>query len=160
MLSYMFSFHICLAFICLAFIYILLVEILNKKNDFEFEWIKTRIEHQWALLFNTGHPTESLKKNRSWFSLMSPQGGSRPIGEQFGKFWVGELNFWLGEIDELANVISNSANPNINFVNFILTWRTPKLFHFKNGLTPMGENVSLGDVNKICLDDYAHTVIW
>ena len=27
-------------------------------------------------------------------------------------------------------------------------------------LTPMYKNVSLGDVNKICFDDYAHTVHW
>ena len=60
-------------------------------------------------------------------------GGYRPLGEQLGEFWVGELNFWLGELDELANVISNLANAYINFANFILTWRTQTLFHFKNG---------------------------
>ena len=59
--------------------------------------------------------------------------GYRPLGEQLGEFWVGELNFWLGELDELANVISNLANAYINFANFILTWRTQTLFHFKNG---------------------------
>jgi len=57
-------------------------------------------------------------------------GGSGPLGEQFGKFLVGELNFWLGEPDELANVISNLANAYINFAKFIWIWRTPKLFHF------------------------------
>ena len=59
--------------------------------------------------------------------------GYRPLGEQLGEFWVGELNFWLDELDELANVISNLANAYINFANFILTWRTQTLFHFKNG---------------------------
>ena len=42
-----------------------------------------------------------------------------PLGEQFGEFWVGELNFLLGEPDELANVISNLANAYINFAKFI-----------------------------------------
>jgi len=31
-------------------------------------------------------------------------------------------------------------------------------YHGSDTLTPMYTNVSLGDVNKICFDDYAHTV--
>ena len=40
-------------------------------------------------------------------------------------------NFELSE----ANVILNLANANITLAFFILTWRTPKLFYFKNGST-------------------------
>jgi len=35
----------------------------------------------------------------------------------------------------LVNGILNLANAHINLANSILTWRTPKLFHFKNGVT-------------------------
>ena len=69
----------------------------------------------------------------TWDCDMLKNNGYRPLGEQLGEFWVGELNFWLGELDELANFISNLANAYINFANFILTWRTQTLFHFKNG---------------------------
>ena len=78
-------------------------------------------------MYNT--EIRKLMYGRTIFNCLNPDllivdkkhkpGGSGPLGEQYGEFWVGELNFWLGEPDELANVISNLANAYNNFAKFI-----------------------------------------
>ena len=72
-----------------------------------------------------------------------------------GKFFTMQF---CNEAKELhyAPVLLLSFNDWIHFLSPYIVYLTIKIFN----LTPMYTNVSLGDVNKNCFDDYAHTVHW